>query len=112
MRKLSLLVVALAVLVGTTANAATEPTNSNNPVTITQEIGKFLANPNFDFGQEETAKVSFILNEDYEVVVLQVDAESEAIESYIKARLNYKKLSADAQKGMTYVVPVRLTTEA
>ena len=49
MRKLSLLVVALAFFVGTTANAATEP-NESNPVTITQEIGKFLANPDFDFG--------------------------------------------------------------
>ena len=50
MRKLSLLVVALAFFVGTTANAATEP-NESNPVTITQEIGKFLANPDFDFRQ-------------------------------------------------------------
>ena len=51
MRKLSLLVVALAFFVGTTANAATEP-NESNPVTITQEIGKFLANPDFDFGRD------------------------------------------------------------
>ena len=109
MRKLSLLVVALAVLVGTTANAATEPTTEKVP-TITQEIGEFLANPDFEFGDEITAKVSFVLNKDHEVVVLSVEAENEAIESYIKGRLNYKKISAVAQQGTQYVVPVRLKT--
>ncbi len=110
MRKLSLLVVALAVLVGTTANAATEPTTEIVPTTISQEIGKFLANPDFDFGAEQIAKVAFMLNKDHEVVVLSVEAENEEIESYIKARLNYKKLSADALEGTQYVVPVRLKT--
>ena len=111
MRKLSLLVVALAVLVGTTATAATEPTEPN-PVTITKEIGKYLANPDFDFGAEETAKVSFMVNRDKEVVVLSVDSDNEALITYIKARLNYKKLSAaEVQKGMEYTVPVRLKTE-
>lgn len=109
MRKLSLLVVALAFLVGSTATAATEPTESN-PVTISQEIGKFLANPDFDFGDEETAKVSFMINKDNEVVVLSVDSENESLVSYIKGRLNYQKISADAQKGMEYTVPVRLKT--
>lgn len=110
MRKLSLLVVALAFLAGTTATAATEPTEPN-PITITKEISKFLANPDFDFGAEETAKVSFMINKDKEVVVLSVDSDNEAVISYIKARLNYQKLaSAEVQKGMEYTVPVRLKT--
>ena len=110
MRKLSLLVVALAFLVGTTANAATEPTAEKVPTTISQEIAKYLANPDFEFGAEQTAKVSFMINKDHEVVVLSVDAENDAIESYIKARLNYQKLSADALEGTEYLVPVRLKT--
>ena len=109
MRKLSLLVVALAFFVGTTANAATEP-NESNPVTITQEIGKFLANPDFDFGSEEIAKASFMINKDNEVVVLSVDSDNDTVVSYIKSRLNYQKLEADAQTGMEYTVPVRLKT--
>lgn len=77
---------------------------------ITQEISKFLANPNFDFGAEETAKVSFMINKDNEVVVLSVDSENEKVISYIKARLNYQKLDAKGQKGHEYTVPVRLKT--
>ncbi|WP_242094644.1 hypothetical protein [Aestuariivivens sediminicola] len=43
------------------------------------------------------------------MVVLSVDSDSELIDSFIKNRLNYKRLNARSKKGSkNFVIPVRV----
>ena len=108
MRKLSVLVAAVAFLVASTSFAGTNPAGEKVPTTIEAELGKFLSNPDFEFDQGELAKVSFMVNKEGEVVVLSVDSDNEQLVSFIKARLNYKKITAKVLKGTEYTLPVRL----
>jgi hypothetical protein len=108
MRKLSVLVAAVAFLVASTSFAGTTPVSEKVPTTISAELGKYLANPDFEFDQNEVAKVSFMVNKDNEVVVLSVDSDNEQLISFIKARLNYQKVSAKVLKGTEYTLPVRI----
>ncbi len=108
MRKLSVVVAAVAFLVASTSFAGTTPASEKVPTSISAEMGKYLANPDFDFSQNEVAKVSFMINKDSEIVVLSVDSDNEQLISFIKARLNYKKINAKVLKGTEYTLPVRL----
>lgn len=91
-------------------------TNSEDRVTesatITTQIGKLLKNPGFIVDGEVTANVRLVLNKNNELVVLSVDSENNKVESYIKSRLNYKKLSESYEtlEG-EFIVPVRVTPE-
>jgi hypothetical protein len=58
--------------------------------------------------EELLVKVRITLNENHEIVVLQAETENEAIESYIKNKLNYKKLaSTELKVGTEYFFDVR-----
>lgn len=110
MRKLSLLVAAVAFLVASTSFAGNVPATEKVPTSISTELGKHLTNPDFEFAQNTIAKVSFMVNKDNEVVVLSVDSDNEQLVSFIKARLNYQKVTAKIAKGTEYTLPVRLKT--
>jgi len=90
-------------------NATELPTE---PTSIAIEVGKLLKNPQFSIDQEQQVSVRITFNQDNEMVVLFVDSNNEMIKSYIKNRLNYKKLSEDILvQDKTYIVPVRITPE-
>lgn len=108
MRKLSVLVAAVAFLVASTSFAGTNPASEKVPTSISVELGKYLSNPDFDFDQGELAKVSFMVNKDNEIVVMSVDSDNEQLISFIKARLNYKKITSKVIKGAEYTLPIRL----
>ena len=55
-------------------------------------------------------KILFTINEDREIVVLSVQADTEEMEVMIKNRLNYKKVTIPTwEEGKKYVVPVLVT---
>lgn len=92
-------------------SASASPINAE-PSIIAKEIGELLENPKFEVGDDMLASVTFVLNKENEIVVLSVDTKSSELESYIKSRLNYNKLSVKLDsKNKTYQVPVRLTSE-
>ncbi|MCH2490954.1 MAG: hypothetical protein MK211_12460 [Flavobacteriales bacterium] len=108
MKKLNALVVAFALLIGTSLSAAALPAvNDDNPTT--EEFGKLLENPDFKLDQEMYAQVSFILNEKNEVVVLSVETANQELEAFVKRRLNYHKLEVELKQGVSYKLPVRVT---
>lgn len=58
--------------------------------------------------KELIVKITFILTEDNEVLVLRVDSENEDVERFIRNKLHYKKLvSNDLIKGTEYIIPVK-----
>ena len=113
MRKISL-VFAAALLLSAGNVFATDGTSAiENPnVKIGTQIESLLEEHNgYNLGEAEelTALVSFMLNDEKEIIVLSVDTEDERLERFVKARLNYEKVvDQDLKEGKTYKVPVRL----
>ena len=86
-----------------------------NPVKPTDDL-RFelvdLIGSNFmdDMLQDEyAADVLFTVNANRELIVLSVDSENAELETYLKRKLNYKKVNHKPSKhGEIYLLPVKL----
>ena len=67
-----------------------------------------MQNPNFQLNEDVDALVKIFINEDNEIVVLSVDTDNSAVETFIKRRLNYKKLSTSVGYSKSFKVPVKM----
>jgi len=111
MKTLKSVVLALVLLAGTTLSAATEPTDAKtNKEQAIVEIAQLLKNPRFELEEDTRASVILMVNSKDELVVLSVDTENDQVESYVKSRLNYKKLVHTLEKGKEYRLPVVITS--
>ena len=107
MKKLNVLLLAIAFIMTTIVNANTDP--KSTPDDLVKEIQELLKQPYFEVDKQEEAYVIFTLNKNKEFVVLFVDAENEIVENFIKFRLNYKKVKSELKTGQKlYKVPVRI----
>jgi|TARA_R110002110_G_scaffold67094_21_gene183370 hypothetical protein len=106
MKKLSVILVAFALLLGTNVTAAVAGLDKEKKVTISQEIGDLLTNADMELDYDVNADVTFTINGEGEIVVLTVDTMDSSIESFIKSRLNYKKLQNELIEGEEYKVPI------
>ncbi|NNC44899.1 MAG: hypothetical protein HKN99_03365 [Winogradskyella sp.] len=106
----SLVLVAIFAISGV-VNANTNLAKSIEPETVTEAIAELLKNPSFNVEQDVNATVLFTINKKNEMVVISVESTHKDVETFIKARLNYKKLSLSATtpSGM-YKVPVKITS--
>ncbi len=109
MKKLSVVLAAIALLIGSSVSTAAVSVEKES-TTTTEEITQLLENPGFLVQEEMLASVKFVINKDHEIVVMSVDTENEILEDYIKDRLNYHKLQSDVKQGKSYVVPVRIVS--
>lgn len=58
------------------------------------------------------ADVLFTVNAERELIVLSVDSENEELETYLKRKLNYKKVNHKSSKhGEIYLLPVKMVKE-
>ena len=58
------------------------------------------------------AEVLFTVNNNSELIILSVDSEDYGLESYLKRRLNYKKVNHKPSKnGEIYLLPVKMVRE-
>tara|TARA_R110000787_G_scaffold41071_16_gene101664 strand:- start:17054 stop:17386 length:333 start_codon:yes stop_codon:yes gene_type:complete len=109
MKKVNVILVALALFIGTlTSYAGVDPVTTTE---TTKEFVKLLKAPGFEIDSEIKVVVTFVVNKNNEVVVLSVDCEAKQICNYIKSRLNYQKINTDLQKGVEYKIPVRIKKE-
>ena len=59
--------------------------------------------------KESSAKVSFIVNRNNELVVISVDSKIYELKSFLKNKLNYKKLNVKGvKKGEIYRMPIKI----
>lgn len=109
MKNLKIYAVALLLAVGTTvfANTTIPKKDSKKEVTVTTQIAELLKNPEMEIKEDIEAKVTFVVNDKKELVVINVDSKNENIDSFIKSRLNYKKIDV-TKTGDEWVVPVRI----
>lgn len=58
------------------------------------------------------AEISFIVNKQNEIVIVSVDCNSNEFNSFVKSKLNYKKINVTGiKKGEIYIVPVKINKE-
>lgn len=115
MKNLKSIIAILAISLATTFSTnATEKDFDKESKKITQklrtEIVSMLGSTlELDLKSSSTAEVSFMVNNDNELVVVSVDSKVREFKSMVKNKLNYKKINVKgAKKGEIYRIPVKL----
>jgi hypothetical protein len=115
MKKLKLILMAIALCFATMTVSATETTPDKTSETnkafrtkiislIGTEAPSYLTN-----GKDVTAKLSLMLNNKNQVIVVSVDSKNNSIEEYVKSKLNYQKIDVKGlKKGEIYKVPLTI----
>jgi len=58
------------------------------------------------------AEVLFTVNNNKEIIILSVDSDDDLLESYLKRKLNYKKVNHRPSKhGEIYLLPVKMVKQ-
>jgi hypothetical protein len=110
MKKVNVILVALTLMLGTLFTTAANPeTTSKTP--FSAEIENLLEDNDLFLGEDVFATITFVVNTEGELVLLDVDTENKSVEQLINDRLNYYKIKAKMQKGREYKVPVHIVSE-
>ena len=115
MKKLKLTITAIALCFATITASATESTpltkkeaNKAFRSKIVSLIGTEAPSYLTD-GKDVTAKLSLMLNNKNQVIVVSVDSKSGTVEEYVKSKLNYQKINVKGlKKGEIYRVPLTI----
>lgn len=111
MRKLGYAMV--AAMLFSTGTLLASPTADRGPSTgLSSQISEMLSDNSFSYISDDLiAQVRFTLNDKGEIVVLSVETDSGKLESFIKSRLNYQKVTvSNVKEGKLYTVPVRIAS--
>ncbi|MDD7916005.1 hypothetical protein [Polaribacter ponticola] len=112
MKNLKTVIAILAISIATTFSAsATEKSPSKITKKMRTEVVSLLGdNLKIEFNNSvTTAEVSFMINNKNEVVVINVNSDVKEFNSYVKYKLNYKKLNLKGiEKEKIYILPVKI----
>ncbi|GAA0711750.1 hypothetical protein [Aquimarina litoralis] len=104
-----LVVLAVAILASTQIFANDKNTEETNEQKLRSEIALLLEKPQIQLDTDEIkANIEFIVNGKGEIVILSIDSEKEAIEYYVKSRLNYKKIGNEINKTGNKIFKLRV----
>ena len=97
--------VAMALLVNL-GHASSEPTKEDGQI-LRAQILEHLADPDLRNSgvRKESAVVHIQVNAKGEMVVVQVDTESDFVDQFLKGRLNYQKIENEVSIGR-YVIKI------
>ncbi|MEX0289033.1 MAG: hypothetical protein AB3N14_07960 [Flavobacteriaceae bacterium] len=111
MRKLSYIMAAVMLLSlsGLRAGESEKPKPGKS---LAIQVKELIGHESIEVKNEDLkAKILFTINEDKEIVVLAVEADTENMEHIIKNRLNYRKVTvSNWVEGKRYVLPVLVTS--
>jgi hypothetical protein len=113
MKNLKTIITLIALSLSTVFSVvATEknPTKSNTNKELRTEIISLLGNEiPVQIQSGSLAEVAFIVNNNNEIVVLSVDSKIDNLNSFVKNKLNYKKLTTKGvKKGEFYRMPLKI----
>ena len=96
--------------VAANTNTNTEPDSKDSKTILRTEIVSLLGNHSYDLSDKTLeAQVSVMLNNKNELVVVSVNSDSETVTSYVKLKLNYKKVTVKGiEKGIVYRIPLKM----
>ena len=76
---------------------------------IRTKIVELLGSPSFIPEKQVKTSVEFLINKNGELVILNIDCDSDEVCSYIKSRLNYKFIDKDVKfKNHIYKMPLTI----
>jgi hypothetical protein len=110
MKKVKVILVALTLMFGTLFTTAAIPDDTVK-TPFSAEIERLLEDNDLFLGHDAYATITFVVNTEGEIVVLDVDTENQLVKQFINERLSYYKIKAKMQKGKEYKVPVRVVSE-
>lgn len=104
---ITVIAISLSTIFSTIA-AEKNPTNENK--TLRNEIVALLGKKiPLEISRSSVAEISFIINNHNEIVIISVNSSQEFFNSYVKRKMNYKKVSVKGiKKGEIYRMPVRI----
>jgi hypothetical protein len=107
---IAILAISLSTIFSTTASEK-EPSKITKK--LRTEIVSLIGDKiELDLKKECSAEVSFMINNKNEIVVISVDSKENKLTSYIKSKLNYKKLVVEGTKvGEIYIMPIKINIE-
>ncbi len=108
---IAVIAIGLLTVLPTAANTnPTNPTSKEAKTILRTEIVSLLGNHTYDLeGTTLEAQISVMLNNQNELVVVAVNSKSETICSYVKTKLNYKKVKVKGiKKGTVYRIPLKM----
>ena len=114
MKNLKSIIAILAISLATTFSTSA---SEKNPTDITKEIRteivSMLGNEiSLELKESSSAEVSFMINNDNEIVIITVDSKIDNLKSIIKHKLNYKKITVKGvKKGEIYIMPLKINTK-
>lgn len=99
-------------LLGMSNSFANEIGKEENPITtpktLRDQVVKLLEGYEGAPVKEKT-RITFLVNKKSEIVVLTVNTKDDAIDRYVKGKLNYQKVKIRAKEVMKfYVIPIRI----
>ncbi len=112
MKNLKLFIVAFTLFTMSVSAAVINPIKPTNQ--LRAEIVDIIG-PNcpYEYDKDEcTADVIFTVNTNGEIIVLSVESPNSKAESYLKSKLNYKKVShTTTREGEIFLLPLRMVRE-
>lgn len=106
MKTIKSITLVLTIAFATTAISANPDYEKCGDISLDEELTNLLVNPEVTVDKDTIALVKLMANDIGELVVLSVTTVDEAVELYVKDRLNYKKLCNRLDPGESYVLPV------
>jgi len=106
MRKLMLM--ALALVIGTTTLLATNVNPDDSNKNIRSQIQKLFNVTDFQVNEDVTVEIVFTFDSTGEIIVLKVDSTDSVILKYVREKLNHKTISNPGVKGRHYMIPLAM----
>ncbi len=113
MKKLKSFVTILAISLSTVFSANATETEPSKTEELRTEIVSILGNKiSIEVQTQSTAEISFIINNENEIVIISVYSDITELNAFIKKKLNYKKVEVrGTNKGKIYKIPLRINTK-
>ena len=110
MRKIKSIIAILAISLSTIFSVnATEVTPSKTKELRTEIVSILGSKIPLELKESSTAEISFIINNQNEIVIISVGSDVNVLNDYIKTKLNYKKIKIKGiVKGEIYRMPLKI----
>ncbi|TVZ55056.1 hypothetical protein OD91_0297 [Lutibacter sp. Hel_I_33_5] len=115
MKKFKLIIAIIAISMSTTFSASANDNDKRKSKKVvktelrTQIINLLGTKMPFQIDKNVSAKISFLLNNSNEVVIISVDSNNETVNSFVKSKLNYQTVKVEGiKKGEIYKVPLKV----
>ena len=103
----------IAISLSTVFSASATETNPNKTKTLRTEMSSFIGKSiPVELNKVTDVEISFIINNENEIVILSVNSEISELNSYLKKKLNYKKITVKGvKKGEVYKMPLKINVK-